>query len=149
MTAETYTTVWTLHKLFWSSTPFRIYSLPDPSDIRISPFNMPLIPSDQLPRTPSEVLETGTIDPAFAAALEKMPIPRGKDWTIDALKSLVSATLPQTQAKLTASRPDHITESQHFIPTRDGWKARTIVCRRSTPDPIEPRLLQDGCQRRY
>ena len=86
---------------------------------------------------PPKSLSTGTIDPSFAALLKETPVPTGKDWTIDALKSLVQQSLKRTQGTLTASRSPHITENEHFIPTRDGWEARTVVCAPTTPNMNE------------
>ena len=99
---------------------------------------MPHIPVEGLPRTPSEVLATGTIDPSFAEAFERAPIPPGSDYTIEVLKSLVGASLKHTRTKLSASRPPHITETEHHISTRDGWTSRTIVCHGAHPDPAKP-----------
>ena len=102
---------------------------------------MPHYPPDQLPRTPSEVLATATIDPDFAAAFEANPIPPGKDFTLDAIKTMATASLPNVQAKLAASRPSNFTESEHQIPARDGWTSRTIVCHPTTPDASKPSPL--------
>ena len=99
---------------------------------------MPHYLPERVPRTPSEVLATGAIDPSFAEAFEKAPMPPGSDYTIEALKSMVGATLKQAQTKLAASRPSHIAESEHHIPTRDGWTSRTIVCHGVSPDPEKP-----------
>ena len=99
---------------------------------------MPHYPPDKLPRTPSEILATGTIDPSFAEAFEKAPIPPGSDYTIEVLKCMVGASRKHYQTKLAASRPSHITESEHHIPTRDGWESRTIICHGAHPDPAKP-----------
>ncbi|RMZ90047.1 hypothetical protein DV736_g2714, partial [Chaetothyriales sp. CBS 134916] len=83
--------------------------------------------------TVAEVLRTAIVNPEFDAAWRETPLPAGKDYTIEDLKDLSSLGLPSRQRQLSASRPSNITESEHYLVTRDGWKSRTIVCHLKTP----------------
>ena len=101
-----------------------------------------------LPTTTEEILETGNIDPDFAQAWEEMPFPAGKEYTIEVLKELSAAGLPSVQKRLAGSRPANISESEHHLTTRDGWKSRTIVCYpkhpTSTASPLTVLLFGGG-----
>ncbi|KAI1621982.1 Alpha/Beta hydrolase protein [Exophiala viscosa] len=94
------------------------------------------------PSTTAEILETGTIDPAFAAALESEPIPAGTSYSLADLKQQSASALASLQQRLSASRPPDITETQHFISLRDNYPSRIIICHSTsalestTPAPL-------------
>lgn len=87
---------------------------------------MPSVP----PSTIAEILATGTIAPAFAAALaEAAP---STSYTLAELKQLDASVLPSLQQCLTDSRPPDITEVEHSIPLRDDYRSRIIICHRTS-----------------
>jgi len=94
------------------------------------------------PTTTAEILETGTIDPAFTTALESRPIPTGTSYSLADLKQQSASSLAPLQQRLSASRPSDITETQHFISLRDDYPSRIIICHqtsaleRTSPAPL-------------
>ncbi|RMZ79753.1 hypothetical protein DV738_g3123, partial [Chaetothyriales sp. CBS 135597] len=85
------------------------------------------------PTTPEEILRTATVNPEFEAAWRETPFPAGNEYTIEDLKDISAFGLPSRQRQLSASRPSNITESEHYLVTRDGWKSRTILCHLKNP----------------
>ena len=100
---------------------------------------IPAMPPTPL-STVEAILATADIHPEFAAALEKIPIPPGSSWTLESLKDISSYTLPYLQKRIAESRPKDISESEHCITLRDGYRSRLLVCRKSNlsnqPCPI-------------
>jgi acetyl esterase/lipase len=88
------------------------------------------------PGTPAEILATATpLNPSLAAVLESNPIPAGSFYTIPDLKALSTYGLSHLQARLTASRPANISESNHEISLPSGHKSRLLVCKLASQPP--------------
>lgn len=84
-----------------------------------------------LPSTIEEIKATSQINPEFAQAWDDLPLPPGKDYTLEALKAGSRATLPNLRKKLAASQPPDLIEKIHRFPLRDGVQLRVIVLYRS------------------
>ena len=94
-----------------------------------------------LPSTPKAILQTAIINPEFEAAWAETPFPAGSEYTVEVIKELAAAGLPNRQKALTASRPFNITESGSYLLTRDGWKSHTIICYPKSPESSRPSPL--------
>ncbi|KAK4235154.1 Alpha/Beta hydrolase protein [Achaetomium macrosporum] len=91
-----------------------------------------------LPKTTEDILNTGIMDPEFAAAWEARGSPPGDMPTdIITLKRIVEASLSNLQSQLAATRPANITETEHSIPLSTGFTSRLLICH-ATQDPSTP-----------
>lgn len=95
------------------------------------------------PTTIEEIRATGIISPEFAEIWEKSPFPPGSFYTLADIKEVSKASLPHTQNVLAKSRPEDITEKEHFIKLRDSYSSRILVIHRTadlsnktTPRPL-------------
>jgi len=102
---------------------------------------MPSIP----PSSIEEIRATGIIAPEFAKIWEESPLPPGSFYTLEDLKEVSKLSLPRTQDILAQSRPEDITEQQHFITLFDGSSSRILVAHRtadlSVTTPPRPLIL--------
>lgn len=94
------------------------------------------------PSTLEDILATGKIAPAFAAALDPS-LRSSSTYTLEEIKRIAAENLAPLQKQLAGSRPPDITETERSIPLRDDWAARVLVCHRTADQAIStpPRPL--------
>ncbi|KAF4426581.1 hypothetical protein F53441_14117 [Fusarium austroafricanum] len=98
--------------------------------------------SPNIPSTVDEILATATMDPSFEAAYSKKGRPPGfPGLEVHELKEMVYKHLPILQAKLAASRPDGVIETEHTIPLDTGFHSRTLICQPSVPSTSCPIIV--------
>ncbi|KAH6617557.1 Alpha/Beta hydrolase protein [Chaetomium tenue] len=93
-----------------------------------------------IPQTTEEILATGTMNPEFEAAWKARGSPPGAMPTdVVTLKRIVSDSVPNLQAQLSASRPANLTETEHTVPLSTGFVSRVLLCHPSpTPTQAPP-----------
>lgn len=87
------------------------------------------------PRSIEEILRTGEIDTTYAESTKNDLLVAGAEMDVAAIQKEVAAMLPQAKARLAASRPTKLAESEHYISLRDGYQSRLVVCHQTNAPP--------------
>ena len=98
------------------------------------------MPSKPLTTT-EDILQSGTLDPEFVEVSKEKPSFDTSSLSIEDLKTIIEASLPSTQKKLAASRPETVLETTHHVKVRDGWLSRTIRVCPATPATVSSPLI--------
>ena len=99
-----------------------------------NPFNMAAMHN-----TPDDILATGIMHPEFEAAWKARGSPPGSMPTdVPTLKRIVEDSLPSLQAKLSATRPTDLTETEHTVPLSTGFTSRILLCHPTHPPSPTP-----------